>query len=104
VLDFGRRTGHGPQLWTTARNAAALLLAEGHRREATLLLVRAEATPQAEKLDPEIARHSSRSFVPVSAVVAADELDALRGEVARLSTREVVDAARAALEAVAAGR
>ena len=55
--------GHGPQLWTTARNAASLLLGEGYTREAVLLLLCADATPEAAHVDPDIARHSGRSFV-----------------------------------------
>ena len=102
LLDYWRTTGHGPQLWTTARNAATLLLAEGHPREAALLLLRADATPQAAAVDPDIARHSGRSFVPVSTVVGADELESLRAESAALSASEVVDAARAALQVIAA--
>jgi ATP/maltotriose-dependent transcriptional regulator MalT len=101
LLDLWRRTGHGPQLWTTARNAAALLLAHDHPREAALLLLRADTTPQAAAVDAEIARHSSRSFVPVTAVIEADALDALRAEVAAMTTREVVDMAREALASVA---
>ena len=85
LLDYWRTTGHGPQLWTTARNAATLLLAEGHPREAALLLLRADATPQAAAVDPDIARHSGRSFVPVSTVVGADELESLRYEAAAMS-------------------
>jgi tetratricopeptide (TPR) repeat protein len=104
LLDFWRNTGHGPQLWTTARNAAALLLAQGHTREAALLLVRADATPQATAVDPDIARHSGRSFVAVSSVVDAEELESLRAEVAEMSTREVIDAARAALGTIALSR
>ena len=76
-------------------------LAEGHPREAALLLLRADATPQAAAVDPDIARHSGRSFVPVSTVVGADELEALRAEAAALSASEVVDAARAALQSIA---
>ena len=71
LLDYWRTTGHGPQLWTTARNAAALLVAQGHTREAALLLARADATPQATAVGPDIARHSGRSFVPVSSLVNA---------------------------------
>ncbi len=101
LLDFWRSTGHGPQLWTTARNAAALLLAQGHTREAAQLLIRADATPQATTVDPDIARHSGRSFVAVSSVVGAEELEALRAQVPEMSTREIIDAARAALNTIA---
>jgi len=104
LLDFWHDTGHGPQLWTTARNAAALLVAQGHTREAALLLARADATPQATAVGPDIARHSGRSFVPVSSLVDAEQLEALRAEVAGMSTREVIDAARAALETIAIRR
>ena len=101
LLDYWRTTGHGPQLWTTARNAATLLIAEGHPREAALLLLQADATPEAAAVDADIARHSGRSFVPIASVVGGDGLESLRSEVAALSTGEVVDAARAALEEIA---
>lgn len=102
LLDAWRTSGHGPQLWTTARNAAALLLAHGHRREAALLLLRADATPDAAAVDPEIARHSGRTFIPVESVVSAEELEGLRAEVATMSTKDVVELARAALSRIAA--
>jgi len=97
LLDYWYATGRGPQLWTTARNAATLLLAEGHTREAALLLLRAEATPEAATVNPEISRHSGRAFVPVSEVVGQAELEALRSEAARMDAAEIVDAARAVL-------
>lgn len=101
LLNYWRTTGHGPQLWTTARNAATLLHAEGHPREAALLLLRADATPQAAAADAEIARHSSRGFVPVSSVIGVEELESLRAEAAALSAGEIVEAAREALRAIA---
>jgi tetratricopeptide (TPR) repeat protein len=103
LLDYWRTTGHGPQLWTTARNAAALLRAEGHLREAALLLLRADSTPEAAAVDPDIARHSGRSFVSVSTVAGAGELETLRAEATALSTREIIDAARGALDEIAGG-
>ena len=102
LLDAWRASGHGPQLWTTARNAANLLAGQGHRREAALLLLRAEATPEAAAVDPDIARHSGRSFTPVSSVLAPDEVAELRAEVSTLSTRQVVDQAREVLDRIAA--
>jgi predicted ATPase len=102
LLDAWRTSGHGPQLWTTARNAATLLLAQGHPREAALLLLRADATPDAAAVDPEIARHSGRSFVAVETVVDAEELETLRAEEASMSTKDVVELARAALSRIAA--
>jgi tetratricopeptide (TPR) repeat protein len=102
LLDAWRASGHGPQLWTTARNAATLLVDHGHSREAALLLLRADATPDAAAVDPEIARHSGRSFVPVETVVDAVELESLRAEVAAMSTKDVIELARAALSRIAA--
>jgi predicted ATPase/DNA-binding SARP family transcriptional activator len=102
LLDAWRTSGHGPQLWTTARNAATLLLAHGHAREAALLLLRADATPDSAAVDPEIARHSGRSFVPVETVVGPEELEALRAEVDTMSTKDVVELACAALARIAA--
>jgi hypothetical protein len=90
-------------LWTTARNAAALLVAKGYRQEAARLLLHADATPDAAAVDPEIARHSGRAYLPVETVVSAEELEDLRAEVAALSTKDVVELARAALSRIAAG-
>ncbi|GAB3261534.1 BTAD domain-containing putative transcriptional regulator [Nocardioides dilutus] len=102
LLDAWRTSGHGPQLWTTARNAATLLLTHGHSREAALLLLRADSTPDAAVVDPEIARHSGRSFVAVESVIDAEELRALRAAVATMSTKDVVELAREALSRIAA--
>jgi hypothetical protein len=52
-------------------------------------------------VDPDIARHSGRSFVAVSSVVGAEELEALRAQVPEMTTREIIDAARAALNTIA---
>jgi len=101
LLDYWRSTGHGPQLWTTARNAAMLLATQGHDREAALLLLRADASSEAAAVDADIARHSGRGFLPVTQVLDADTLASLRAETGGLSTGDVVDAARAALRAVA---
>lgn len=101
LLDYWRSTGHGPQLWTTARNAAVLLAAQGHAREAALLLLRADDSSKAAAVDADIARHSGRGFLPVTQVLDADSLASLRAETGQLSTGDVVDVARAALRAVA---
>ena len=97
LLDTWRRTGHTTQLWTTARNAAALLAAEGRWRAAGLLLVCAEAQPSAAAVSRDIARHSGRSFVPLAEVVSVDQEPQVRADAARLSAEEVLDLARAEL-------
>jgi predicted ATPase/DNA-binding SARP family transcriptional activator len=101
LLEYWRNTGRGPQLWTTARNAAALLIAEGHPREGALLLLHADATPEAASVDPDIARHSGRNFVAVETVVDGAELAALRAELVTMSTKDVIELARAALSRIA---
>ena len=93
LLASWRRTGHRTQLWTTARNAAALLAGEGRWRAAGLLLIRADAEPGAAAVSPEIARHSGRVFVPLGDVVPAEHLDGLRDEAARLGPEGVLDLA-----------
>ena len=86
LLDHWRTTGHGPQLWTTARNAAALLVTEGFAREGALLLLCADASPEAATVDADIAQHSGRNFLPLSQVVGADVLNSLRAEAPQLSS------------------
>ncbi|UMG92510.1 hypothetical protein [Nocardioides sp. TF02-7] len=102
LLGLWERTGHATQLWTTARNAAGLLVAAGLRRTAALLLVVADAQPGAAAVGPAIARHSGRVFVLPEQVVDADELADVRAEAERLTTGEVLDRARAELRELAA--
>ncbi len=94
LLDSWRRTGHQTQLWTTARNAAALLAGAGRWRAAGLLLLRADEEPGAAAVSPEIARHSGRIFVPLSDVVPPEHLDGLRAEASRLGPEGVLGLAR----------
>src|SRR3954447_15565224 len=101
LLEHWRTTGHGPQLWTTARNAAALLLAAGHTREAALRLLKADASPEAAAVDADIARYSGRSYVSWTDVVGADAAESLRAEATQLSARDVVDLARDTLQDIA---
>ena len=62
LLGYWAATGHGPQLWTTARNAVPLLVAHGRTREAALLLLHADRAPNAAAVNEQIARHSGRAF------------------------------------------
>ena len=95
-------TGQGPQLWTTARNAAALLLAEGLVREAVLLLTHADRSPDATAVNEEIAANSGRAHVLVGDAIDADRLDEFRREGEAMSVPEVIETARLALADVAA--
>lgn len=100
LLGIWQETGQAPQLWTTARNAAVLLAAEGRVREAALLSTRADAapgasaTPHEHGLDP---RHHAEEYL-----IDADELDALRRQALAMPVKELVDEATAALRAIAA--
>ncbi len=60
LLGYWAATGHGPQLWTTARNAVPLLVAHDRTREAALLLLHADRAPNAAAVNEQIARHSGR--------------------------------------------
>ncbi len=102
LLGHWRRTGQHTQLWTTARNGAALLAAEGRHHTAALLLLAADDAPGAAVVDQEIARHSGRMFVTLAAVAEASELPGLREEQRRLGVGGVLDLAVADLEEVAA--
>lgn len=93
LLETWRRTGHTTQLWTTARNAAALLAAVGKTRAAGLVLVCAEMQPGAATVNERIARHSGRVFVPLAQIVPADEEAELRAEVSHLGQERVLDLA-----------
>ncbi|HWM73225.1 MAG TPA: hypothetical protein VNQ53_05770, partial [Nocardioides sp.] len=101
LLDSWQRTGHSTQLWTTARNAAALLVSVGRWRTAGLLLICAETQPGAAAVSAAIARHSGRAFVPLADVVPDDQVGDLRAEAARLSAEEILDLAREELTALA---
>ena len=101
LIVMWRRTGQNTQLWTTVRNAAALLAAAGRPRTAALLLVTADAEPGAAVVDQRIARSSSRIFTPLDGLVDEAELPALRAEAARLGPHAVLDLAVAELRSVA---
>ena len=94
LLDTWRRTGHRTQLWTTARNSAALLAAAGRWRVAALLLICSDQQPGAAAVSPAIARHSGRAYVPLEDVASAEQLAELRAEAHRPSAEEVLDLAR----------
>lgn len=97
LLASWQRSGHTTQLWTTARNAAALLAAAGRTRTAALVLVCADQQPGAAAVSPAIARHSGRLFVPLDELVGSDEAAELRAEVARSTPDSVLDALRSGL-------
>lgn len=97
LLDSWRRSGHTTQLWTTARNAAALLAAVGRARTAALLLISADAQPGAATVNPAIARHSGRLFVPLDEVVESSTVADLRAEAELLTPSGVLDLARTEL-------
>jgi predicted ATPase/DNA-binding SARP family transcriptional activator len=101
LLREWRRTGHNPQLWTTARNAAELLASAGHVETATLVLIAAEDAPGAAAVGPDIARYSQRSFVRPGDLSGPDELLGLRVEAVAMGRAGVLDRAEAVLEQVA---
>ncbi|GAA4364657.1 BTAD domain-containing putative transcriptional regulator [Nocardioides caricicola] len=100
LLTSWQRSGHSTQLWTTARNAAGLLARAGRRHTAALALVCADLQPGAAAVSPAIARHSGRQFVPLTDLVAAEEVAGLRAEVARLSPAGVLDLLRQELAGI----
>ena len=102
LLRAWRRTGHNPQLWTTARNAAELLASAGHVETATLVLIAAEDAPGAAAVGPDIARYSQRSFVRPADLSGPDDILRLRVEAVAMGRAGVLDRAEAVLEQVAA--
>jgi predicted ATPase/DNA-binding SARP family transcriptional activator len=102
LLRTWRRSGHNPQLWTTARNAAELLAASGRTECAALVLVCAEAAPGSAAVGEEIARFSQRSFVRVSELVGPGEEDRVRADAFRLGPTAILDRAEVELLEVAA--
>jgi predicted ATPase len=101
LLREWRRTGHNPQLWTTARNAAELLASAGHVETATLVLIAAEDAPGAAAVGPDIARYSQRSCVRPANLSGPDEVLRLRVEAVALGRTGVLDRAEAVLRQVA---
>nr|WP_281366571.1 BTAD domain-containing putative transcriptional regulator [Nocardioides thalensis] len=102
LLDTWRRSGHTTQLWTTARNAAGLLVDAGRHRTAALVLVVAGRQPGAAAVDDTIARTSGRVYVPVEDVLPPGELDLVREEAARTDPGRVIDLLRHELADLAA--
>lgn len=103
LLASWRQTGHATQLWTTARNAAAVLAETGRTHTAALLVICADQQPGAAAVTPAIARHSGRVFVDLADLVTPDEVPALQAAVARMGSGGVLDTARADLLALSAG-
>ena len=101
LIVMWRRTGQNTQLWTTVRNAAALLAAADRPRAAALLLVAADAEPGAAVVDQRIARSSSRIFTALEGLVDEAELAVVRTEAAALGPSAVLDLAVAELRSVA---
>ncbi len=92
LLDIWHRTGQAPQLWTTARNAASLLFAEGHVREAILLTTHADRSPDAATV-----ADTPASKVVIAGTFDAEQLLSVEQEAEAMSSSEVLDAARRAL-------
>jgi hypothetical protein len=61
----------------------------------------ADQTSEAAAVDPHIARHSGRSFLPLQAVINAEELAALTAAATTHTSSEALDAAHAALDIIA---
>ncbi|MFC7496062.1 MULTISPECIES: BTAD domain-containing putative transcriptional regulator [unclassified Nocardioides] len=93
LLGSWRRTGHSTQLWTTARNAAAVLAAAGRAHTAALVLTCADAQPGAAAVNPAIARHSGRVFLTLDDVLPGADAGAIRAEAERLTPSGVLDLA-----------
>ncbi|HYF73060.1 MAG TPA: hypothetical protein VD864_09575, partial [Nocardioides sp.] len=100
LIDAWQRSGHLTQLWTTARNAAALLAGAGRPQVAALVLLCADEQPGAAAVSPAIARHSGRLYVPLADLVRDEDLGLLRAEVDRLTATEVLDVLHAELAAL----
>ena len=97
LLEIWRHTGQAPQLWTTARNAAALLFAEGRVREAILLATHADRSPDAATVDKSIAEQSGRAHLAVADLLDAEQMASAKREADTMSASEVIDSARQAL-------
>jgi len=102
LIESWRRTGQQTQLWTTARNAAELLVGAGRRQTAALLLVSADAMPGSAAVNEDIARFSGRSYTPAAWLVGADSLQRVRDEASRLGATGVLDRALTDLRALTA--
>jgi hypothetical protein len=102
LLETWHTTGQGPQLWTTARNAANLLLAEGRTREAVILAFHAEQSPEATAVNETIAAHSGRTQVAIDVLPDPEYLASIRREAEAMTIPEVLDVARTALLQLAA--
>jgi hypothetical protein len=90
LLMSWHRSGQTTQLWTTARNAAALLADAGRRRTAGLLLVCADAQPGAARVSPSIARYSTRTYLPLDELLDAGEVAEVRAQAAALGPAGVL--------------
>jgi predicted ATPase/DNA-binding SARP family transcriptional activator len=98
LLRRWERTGSRTQLWTTARNAAALLSGTGHAETALTLLLAADRAEGAAAVGAAHAERSSETRATAEAALLPDQLARAAQVAATSSAAELV---RLALEALA---
>ncbi|MDO9486575.1 MAG: BTAD domain-containing putative transcriptional regulator [Actinomycetota bacterium] len=101
LLKIWSDTGQAPQLWTTARNAAALLLAEGQVREAILLTTHADRAPDAATVIDEAIVEPRRIRHANTGALDAEQLRTFTQEAEAMSVNEVLASASEALQRIA---
>lgn len=97
LLDHWPVTGNRTQLWTTVRNAAALLLQQGRVRTAALLLARAGAADSASAVGGASGGRLSAAHESLTALLGPAELVEVRAQAGSVPVPDVLDLARAEL-------
>lgn len=94
LLDYWLSTGNRTQLWTTARNAAWLLLEHGRNRVAAILLTAADAADAAAAVDAGAAARAARAYATLDDLLGSGMLAAIRRDARNAGAERVVELAR----------
>jgi hypothetical protein len=100
LLDRWQRTGSWTQLWTTARNAAALLADHGHAELARTVLEAADRSSRSASLSDRARREAEAVRSRAAATVGDQRAGRARARAGSVATPALLDEVRSALAAL----
>jgi hypothetical protein len=103
LLDYWTRTGNATQLWTTVRNVAQLLAAQGRHDEAALLLAAANESASAATLTGKDLSAARQQEMDLGRLLGPVTMRSLREEAAGLGPVAAAQAARQTLASLVDG-
>jgi tetratricopeptide (TPR) repeat protein len=97
LVDYWRRAGNWPQMWTTFRNLAGTLADAGKLESATFVLAAADHADDASPVDDTIAPEYEALRLRLADALGPDEYERIRRRVATLPRAAIVEEALAVL-------